>query len=101
MTEDSPRKIRVVLCMGEYCSLGRRAERLYAQLQPLVNDLNTHAPPNARIKLETARCLSMCAVGPNCVLYPDDVVFNKLKDSDVEEKIAPILKEMLQHGQES
>lgn len=71
---DAPRKIRVVLCMGEYCNLGRRADAIYQAVAPLIRAANENGVP---VKLETARCLSMCAVGPNLVIYPDDLVFNK------------------------
>jgi (2Fe-2S) ferredoxin len=62
--------------MGEYCSLGRRADKLYKQLQPALAGQPCY-------KLETARCLSMCAIGPNLVIYPDDLVFNKLDETQL------------------
>lgn len=76
-------RTRVVLCMGEYCNLGRRADTLYKRLVPMVAELNgDHYPPC--IKLETARCLSMCGYGPNLVIYPEDQVFNKLDEATLE-----------------
>jgi (2Fe-2S) ferredoxin len=75
-------KYRVVLCMGEYCNLGRRADRLYKVLQPMVAARNAgQAVPLAR--LETARCLSMCGRGPNLVIYPDDAVYNNVQEADL------------------
>ena len=73
---EAPRKIRVVLCMGEYCNLGRRADAIHQAIAPVIRAANGDADP-PRIKLETARCLSMCAVGPNLVIYPEDIVLNK------------------------
>lgn len=75
------RRLRIVLCMGEYCNLGRRAEKLYQILEPRVRAVNDNYAHDERpIKLETARCLSMCAVGPNCVIYPDDIAYHKLDE---------------------
>jgi NADH:ubiquinone oxidoreductase subunit E len=90
--ETKPRaRHRVVLCMGEYCNLGRRADTLYKKLQPLVAELNANRYPPC-IKLETARCLSMCGQGPNLVIYPEDVVLNKLDEAALEQTIRETLK---------
>ncbi len=80
MTENPapPRRKRIVLCMGEFCNMSRRADRLYRQLQPCVAEANAQG---ANLKLETARCLTMCGAGPNLVIYPDDLVFNQLDEA--------------------
>lgn len=83
---------RVVLCRGEYCNLGRRADKIYQKLQPLIDELNGDTYPPC-IRLETASCLSMCGQGPNIVVYPEDVSFNKLDESTVE----AIIRQHLQH----
>lgn len=72
--------------MGEYCNLGRRADKLYKTLQPLITELNGGTYPPC-IKLETARCLSMCGQGPNLVIYPEDLAFNKLDEATLEQII--------------
>lgn len=83
-----PRRKRIVLCMGEFCNMSRRADKLYRQLQPCVAEANAHG---ANLKLETARCLNMCGAGPNLVIYPDDLVFNKLDEST----LAALMREHL------
>ena len=88
MTEHLPRRKRIVLCMGEFCNMSRRADQLYKQLQPCVAEANASG---ANLKLETARCLSMCGAGPNLVIYPDDLVFNKLDET----KLAALMREHL------
>lgn len=88
MTESLPRRRRIVLCMGEFCNMGRRSDKLYKQLQPLVSEANAGG---ANLKLETARCLSMCGAGPNLVIYPDDLVFNQLDEA----KLAALVQEHL------
>ncbi len=71
-----PRR-RIVLCRGQYCNLDRRADKLLAQLEPLLAQLNGDSSPPL-VKLTTANCLSMCGAGPNCVVYPEDAVYNHL-----------------------
>ncbi len=86
MTEIAPRRKRIVLCMGEFCNLGRRGDKLYRQLQPLVSEANAQG---ANLKLETARCLNMCEVGPNLIIYPDSLIFNDMDEA----KLAAIARE--------
>jgi len=70
-----PRRLRFVLCRGQYCNLGRRADQLYSRLEMLVREMNGDRQP-ARVKLETANCLSLCGAGPNLIVYPANAVFN-------------------------
>ncbi len=87
MTEQPtpPRRRRVVLCMGEYCGMNNRAKRLLRQLEP-------HLIGQRCYKLETANCLSMCAVGPNLVIYPENLIFNGLNEAKLAEVIRDQLK---------
>ena len=87
MDSSTPPKRRIVLCMGEYCNLGRRADKLWRILEPAVAELNGDARPPCR-KLERATCLSLCAMGPNLVIYPEDLVFSKLDEAQLREIIA-------------
>lgn len=92
MSEPPPNRRRIVLCMGEYCNLGRRADRLWRLLEPAVAELNGDARPPC-IKLERANCLSMCAAGPNLVLYPENRAYNHLDEATlrqfIDEKLQP------------
>lgn len=88
----SPRKkTRIVLCIGVYCNLSRRADTLYKRLAPQIDALNDHVWPPC-LKLETANCLSMCAVGPNLVIYRADgspaLTFNHLDEAGLDALIA-------------
>ena len=91
MDSPAPQKRRVVLCLGEYCNLGRRADKLWRILEPAVAGLNGDARPPC-LKLERANCLSLCALGPNLVIYPEDLVFSKLDEAQVREIIARELR---------
>ena len=70
-------RYRIVLCQGENCNLGRRAEPLYECLSRAVETLNKDCDP-PRVGLRTANCLNMCEKGPNLVLFPENIVFNYL-----------------------
>jgi (2Fe-2S) ferredoxin len=77
--DDVRKPRRLVLCMGTYCNMDRRAKRLYDWLRGRVDETNgdQYPPP---LKLETASCLSMCGAGPNLMLYPDALAFNHLDE---------------------
>ena len=81
---------RVVLCMGEYCRLGNRSKKLYNKLQPMIDELNGDEYPRP-IKFTTANCLSMCAAGPNLVLYPGNIACNHLTEDVLEDIITTYL----------
>lgn len=78
--DSPPRRKRIVLCMGEFCNMGRRADKLYKQLQPVVSG-------DPRFKLETARCLNMCGAGPNLVIYPEGKVCNQMDEAKLADLI--------------
>ncbi len=82
---------RLVMCRGQYCNMDRRADKLIARLEPLLEDINgeTYPPP---IRLVTANCLSMCGAGPNAILYPTGEVFNGLDET----KLLQLVAEKLQ-----
>lgn len=85
-------KRRVVLCRGQYCNIGRRADALYRQLEPEIAAINDAAGERL-IKLEIANCLDMCAIGPNLVIYPEREVFNGLDESALIELIERLKKD--------
>src|SRR5689334_7889284 len=83
---DNPtlQKRRIVLCMGEFCNMDRRSAKLLPKLQTMLDEINQQNeghPEKPFLKLETARCLSMCGAGPNCVIYPEDIVTNGLNEA--------------------
>lgn len=87
----SPRKkTRIVLCIGVYCNLDRRADRLYRRLAPQIDALNGDSWSPC-LKLERANCLSLCAVGPNLIIYLADgtaLTFNQLDEAGLDALIA-------------
>lgn len=92
MSEHSGRRrIRIVVCRGQYCNLGRRGDAILKRVEALVEPLNGDAYPKP-IKVETANCLSMCGAGPNVVIYPDGVVCNGVTVEAVDALIAPYVE---------
>lgn len=60
--------------------MDRRADKLIARLEPILDELNGENYPPL-IRLTTANCLSMCGAGPNGILYPEGQVFNALNEA--------------------
>ncbi len=87
-----PKRRRVVLCMGTYCNMDRRAQKLYPRLQTLIDEINGDTYPPF-VRLETANCLSMCGAGPNLMLYPDVLAFNHLNEAELNR----IIRDYLTH----
>jgi (2Fe-2S) ferredoxin len=87
MSDAPPRRQRLVVCRGQYCNTGRRADALLKQLQPALDALNGDSYPQP-IKLEIANCLSMCGAGPNIILYPEKLTFNNVDSAKLAEIIA-------------
>jgi len=76
----SPKRKRVVMCRGQYCNMGRRADKLLRRLEVMVDEINGDQYPKP-VKLEIANCLSMCGAGPNIVIYPEGVICNGVDES--------------------
>jgi (2Fe-2S) ferredoxin len=97
LSEVTPRKVRVVVCRGQYCNMSRRADAILKVLEPQIDALNGDAYPRP-VKLEIANCLSMCGAGPNIVIYPTPIVLNDVKPEQVEsivrEHIQPLMSQV-------
>lgn len=66
-------RLRVVLCMGQFCNAGGMAEPLYARLRAHLGDpVPAFMARGRAVVWETATCLSYCGGGPNLVIYDDD-----------------------------
>lgn len=76
----SPKRKRVVVCRGQFCNMGRRADKLLKRLEVLIDEVNGDEYPKP-VKLEIANCLSMCGAGPNMVIYPEGVVCNGVDET--------------------
>ena len=87
----SPKRKRVVVCRGQFCNMGRRADKLLKRLEVLVDQVNDDQYPKP-IKLEIANCLSMCGAGPNIVIYPEGVICNGVDEAMLDGIVDKYLK---------
>jgi (2Fe-2S) ferredoxin len=92
MTTNTPQRKRIVLCRGQYCNMGRRADKLLKRLETLVDEVNGDQYPKP-VKLEIANCLSMCGAGPNLIIYPEGIAFNAVDESALDQIVADHLKQ--------
>jgi (2Fe-2S) ferredoxin len=83
MLNGKPARSRIVLCRGQYCNIGRRADLLYEYLQVLVDDAVGDQRPRP-IKLEIANCVDHCGGAPVIVLYPSGEVFSEVTEDQLE-----------------
>ncbi|MDX1992676.1 MAG: (2Fe-2S) ferredoxin domain-containing protein [bacterium] len=83
----STTRTRLVLCRGQYCNAGRRADALLKILEPAVDAANGDDYPRP-CKLEIANCLSLCGAGPNLIVYPEKVIYNQVDEARLREIIA-------------
>ncbi len=88
----SPKRKRVVVCRGQYCNMGRRADKLLKRLEPLLDEVNGDQYPKP-VKLEIANCLSMCGAGPNIVIYPEGMVCNGVDETMLDAIVNAHVKE--------
>jgi (2Fe-2S) ferredoxin len=72
--------------------MDRRADKLYKQLQPMIDELNGDTYPPL-VRLEIANCLSMCGAGPNCLIHPGALPFNHLDAGKLKAIVEEYLKE--------
>jgi (2Fe-2S) ferredoxin len=91
-SETHPQRRRIVLCLGQYCNEGDRAEPLYQRLQGELGDPGPAFMSRSPVTWETANCLSMCECGPNLVLYPEEVAYNALDVETLERIIEEYVK---------
>jgi (2Fe-2S) ferredoxin len=88
----SVKRKRVVICRGQFCNIGRRADKVLKRLEPMINELNGDQYPKP-IKLEIANCLSMCGAGPNLVIYPEGEIYNGVDENMLEAIVEAHLKD--------
>lgn len=86
---------RVVLCIGLNCNADRRADPLFERLKSLLGYPNPFIHSGKAVKWEVAGCLKHCDLGPNIVIYPDELWFHGVDEAGlerlIEEEIAPRL----------
>lgn len=89
----APYARHVLICTGQFCDPGRRAEALYEQLGQLLGDLIRYDNPQ-RVKRGMTPCLGVCIAGPILVVYPEGIWYHHVDES----LLARIVEEHLEQG---
>ena len=78
----------VLVCSGPHCNGLKQSHAIKATLQARLE-----AEGMAKtIKLNMVNCFDLCASAPNCIVYPDGVIYAHVKVEDVPEIIESHLK---------
>lgn len=78
----------VLVCSGPHCNGLKQSHAIKATLQARLE-----AEGMAKtIKLNMVNCFDLCATAPNCIVYPDGVIYAHVKVEDVPEIIESHLK---------
>lgn len=93
MSDNPKPRFRIVMCLGEHCNAGGRADFLFNQLDQSVQALNAESVM-PRASLRPANCLDMCDDGPNLVIFPENQVFNHLDPAAIDRLVEEILKNL-------
>ncbi len=67
-----------MLCMGQHCNQGGRAEPFYERLRQAFGEIAPAWGAPRPVRWEIANCLSMCDDGPNLVIYPERICYHHL-----------------------
>ena len=78
---------------GESCCNHFQAQKMRDYVKHKVKKMGLSVDDN-RIRINTAGCLDRCAEGPVLVIYPEQVWYTYVDESDLDE----IIEEHLQHG---
>ena len=83
-----PFKRHVLVCSGPHCNGLKQSHAIKATLQA---KLEAEGMANS-VKLNMVNCFDLCATAPNCIVYPDGVIYAQVKVEDVPEIIESHLK---------
>lgn len=78
-----PKRKRIVVCRGQYCNLGGRADKFYKCIEAAIREEDGDLYPPS-IKLEIANCMSMCGSAPNIGVFPAGGLFPEMTDEKLE-----------------
>ena len=70
----------ILSCRGSGCN-SQNAQGIDSALQKLILDLNL----SDYLKIKLTGCQGFCQFGPQLIIQPDNVLYVKLKPSDIEE----------------
>src|SRR5882672_1910421 len=66
-----PFERHVLVCSGPNCNGLKQGHAIKAKLQELLEQTGLQK----RVKLNLVNCFDLCATAPNCIVYPDGVIY--------------------------
>ncbi len=76
---------------GRKCCQDANAEDMCAYAKDRLKDMGLHGP--GKIRVSKSGCLGRCSLGPNLVIYPDNVWYHFESQADIDEIIQSHLLE--------
>lgn len=76
-----PFERHLLVCSGPNCNGLKQGHAIKAKLQELIEK----AGLQKRVKLNLVNCFDLCSTAPNCIVYPDGVIYAHVKTEDCEE----------------
>ena len=76
-----PFERHVLVCSGPNCNGLKQGHAIKAKLQELIEQ----AGLQKRVKLNLVNCFDLCSTAPNCIVYPDGVIYAHVKTEDCDE----------------
>lgn len=74
-----PYRLHMIICNDSDCS-ERGSQQLYENLKQLVKDKDL----KETVKVSKSTCLDDCEIGPNLLVYPQGIIYNKVEAQDLE-----------------
>ena len=81
----------VLVCSGPHCNGLKQSHAIKATLQARLEAEGM----GKSVKLNMVNCFDLCSTAPNCIIYPDGIIYAHVKVEDVPE----IIESHLKHNQ--
>ncbi len=74
-----PYRLHILICNDSDCS-EKGSQQLYENLKQLVKEKDL----KETVKVSKSTCLDDCEIGPNLLVYPQGIIYNKVDAQDLE-----------------
>ncbi len=75
----NPYRLHIIICNDSDCS-EKGSQQLYENLKQLVKDKDL----KETVKVSKSTCLDDCEIGPNLLVYPHGIIYNRVGAQDLE-----------------
>ncbi len=77
----------VLVCSGPHCNGMKQGHAIKAALEAECKKLGVEG-----VKFNAVNCFDLCSTAPNCIVYPDGVIYSHVKATDAAEIVGGHLK---------